>query len=257
MKTRRDNATPARNGRVGRWFLLGTAVLQAAAPTLVGFDSSTADPPIVPPGPFFAVWGVVIIGCLLAAAWGVPARRAGASPYRDIQVPLSLVQVGFTVWLIAAGSSVAWLTAPVFAAMLVGLAICLRRVLSTPVDTRPERLGRAGLSGVLGVYAGWTTAAVWINVATLLPAGALAGTGGIALQCAFVGAAAGAAAVGAYALRGQASYTLTAGWALIGVTVSAVMASLPALAATAVAGLLLVGTVALLRRGAVTARRPA
>jgi hypothetical protein len=91
-----DGAIFPINGRVGRWLLLGTAILQASAPPLIGFDSEAPDPPIVPPGPFFAVWGVVVLGCLLVALWGLPEQRANAAPYRHIQGPLALVQLGFT-----------------------------------------------------------------------------------------------------------------------------------------------------------------
>ncbi|MFB9445878.1 hypothetical protein Dvina_32195 [Dactylosporangium vinaceum] len=238
-------------GGGGRWLLLGTALVQAAAPSLVGFDSDAADPPIVPPGPFFAVWGVVVLGCLLAAVWGLPRRRAGAAPYRLIQLPLSLVQLGFVAWLFAAGSRLAWLTLPIFAGMLIGLVVVLRRVLTDPGG---DRVSRGLLGGALGVYTGWSTAALWINAATLLPRGALDGPTGLALQCTFVLAATAAAAAGAYIFRGQLPYTLTTGWALAGVTVSAVMAGLAVLAATAAAGLLMVVATALLRRRTVALR---
>ncbi|MFI5912150.1 hypothetical protein [Dactylosporangium sp. NPDC051541] len=104
--------TESAAGGAGRWLLLGTALLQAAAPPLIGFAGDATDPPIVPPGPFFAVWGAVVLGCLLAAAWGLPRRRAATTPYRLVQLPLSLVQLGFVGWLLAAGSRPAWLTLP-------------------------------------------------------------------------------------------------------------------------------------------------
>ncbi|MDG6109548.1 hypothetical protein Daura_31635 [Dactylosporangium aurantiacum] len=232
----------------GRWLLLGTALLQASAPALVGFGGDGADPPIVPPASFFAVWGVVVLGCVLAALWGLPRRRAGTAPYRSIQLPLSAVQLGFVAWLVAARSPTAWLTLPIFAAMLAGLVLSLRRVLANRSASEADRISRALLGGVLGVYAGWSTAAVWINAATLLPDSALNGDAGLILQCAFALAAAAAATTGTYVLRGQAAYTLTAGWALTGVTVSALTAGATPLAVTAVAGLLVVGGVALLRR---------
>ncbi|PTA43722.1 hypothetical protein [Micromonospora sp. RP3T] len=233
-------------GSFGRWLLLATALLQVAAPPLIGFRSQADDPPLVPPGPFFAVWGVILLGCLAVAVWGFPLSRATEPPYRRVQVPLSLVQLGFVAWLVAAASAATWLTVPIFVAMLAGLAVGLRRVLMS-TDHR-ERTSRALVGGVLGVYAGWSTAAVCVNTATLLPESAFVGGPGLALQCAFVVAAATAAGVGAFLLRGQLPYTLTAGWALAGVAVSAVMAGLPLLAVSAVVGLLGVGAVALLRR---------
>ncbi|MEU8816715.1 hypothetical protein [Actinoplanes sp. NPDC048796] len=80
------------------------------------------------------------------------------APYRQIQVPLSLVHIGFVAWLIAAGSELKWLTVPIFAGMLTGLVWCLRRVLA-PLPAG-ERVSRKLLGVVLGVYAGWSTAAI-------------------------------------------------------------------------------------------------
>ncbi len=62
------NTVRAGRGRRARWLLLGTAVVQAASPLFAGFDQgSDADPVVVPPGPFFAVWGVVVLGSVAAA----------------------------------------------------------------------------------------------------------------------------------------------------------------------------------------------
>lgn len=235
--------------------MLTTAVLQAVAPPLVGFRSAATDPPLVPPGPFFAVWGVVLAGCLAVAVWGLPVERASTSPYRLVQVPLSLVQLGFVGWLCAAASSAGWLTVPIFMAMLAGLVVSLRNVLKT---TRPEeRASRMLLGGVLGVYAGWSTAAVWINIATVLPDAAFAGVAGVWLQCVFVLAATAAAAAGAYLFAGQWSYVLAAGWALAGVIVSAILEDLAVLAGSAAAGLLIVAAVAVAGRRAARFRTKA
>src|SRR3712207_6851371 len=46
-----------------------TALLQAVSPPIVGFAQDAADPVVVPPGPFFAIWGVVVLGSVAAALW--------------------------------------------------------------------------------------------------------------------------------------------------------------------------------------------
>lgn len=78
------------------------------------------------------------------------------------------------------------------------------------------------LGNVLGVYAGWSTAAVWLNAATLLPSDVFEGNRGVLIQCLFVGGAAASATAGSYLLRGQVAYTAAAAWALIGVAASGV-----------------------------------
>ena len=114
--------------------LLGTAVLQLMSPAVVGFDQSAPeDPPVVPPDFFFGIWAVITLGCVAAAVWGLPPSRAVRAPYRQVQVPVSLVQVLFVVWLVLARVSPPF-TVPVFAAMLTVLADALKRVVSSPWD---------------------------------------------------------------------------------------------------------------------------
>ena len=214
-------------GRRARWLLLGTALAQAVSPQVVGFDEeSGADPVVVPPGSFFAIWGVVVVGSVAAALWGLPLRRATRAPWTAVQVPVSLVQVGFVVWLLAAAAAPAF-TLPVFLVMLGALAWSLRAVLRTPAD-RPTRVL---LGGTLGVYTGWSAAAVWLNAATLLP-----GAAPVAWVLLVAGAALTACA-GVRLFGGQPAFTLAAGWALLGVIVSAAGAGERGLAALAAVGL--------------------
>ena len=232
-------------GARGRWLLLATAVAQLAAPPLAGFDQgSAADPVVVRPGPFFAIWGPVVLGCLAAALYGLPLRRATTEPWRRVQVPLSVAQTGFVLWLVAAAQAPV-LTVPVFAGMLAALLVCLRAVVLTPAG----RTTRLLLGGTVGLYAGWTSAAVWVNAATVLPERLVAGT---AVPALLLAGAACTAAVVAWGVHGQPAYVVAAGWALLGALVSTLGAGATALALVAGAGLAAVVGVAL-----VSARRPA
>lgn len=232
-------------GTRARWVLLGTAVAQLAAPPFAGFDQgSAADPVVVPPGPFFAVWGPVVLGCLAAAVYGLPLRRATTEPWRRVQVPLSAAQVGFVLWLVAAARAPV-LTVPVFLAMLAALLLCLHTVVTTPSGRGTRWL----LGGTVGLYAGWTSAAVWVNTATVLPERFVGGT---AVPALLLAGAATTAAVVAWRVRGQPPYVLAAGWALLGALVSTLGAGATALGVVAGTGLVTVVVVAL-----VGARRPA
>jgi hypothetical protein len=220
-------------GSRGRWLLLGTALAQAASPPLAGFDQgSGSDPVVVPPGPFFAIWGPVVLGCLAAAVYGSPVRRATTDPWRRVQVPLSAAQAGFVLWLVAA-AAVPVLTVPVFVAMLAALLVCLRVVVATPAD----RTTRLLLGGSVGLYAGWASAAVWVNAATILPEQVADGT---AVPALLLAGAALTAAVVAWRVHGQPAYVLAAGWALVGALVSTVGAGATVLAVVAAAGLAVV-----------------
>ena len=201
----------------------------------MGFNQDEpADPVVVPPNAFFAIWSVILLGCLAVAAWGFPLRRAATSPWRQVQLPLALTQFAFVLWLIAAR----WaplLTVPIFVVMLALLVRSLRTVGASDRDRVTKRL----LGGTLGLYAGWTAAAVWINAATLLPVsvrdssslGAMVVFGAILLGAIIT-------AVGlTRVLSGQAAFVVAAGWALLGVTISTATGGAAALSALAAAGL--------------------
>lgn len=246
---------------LGRWLLLCTALLQAVSPALISFGGSDQDPPVVPAGYTFSIWSVVIAGCVVAAVVGFARRRAASAAFRAVHLRLSVVQVLFVAWLLAATSSVVWLTVPIFVAMLTLTLVSLRRVLSggkagaSDGASRAgrwgdERLARGLLGGTLGIYAGWSTAGVWINVASLAAQSGLspAGATGTAWQSAFL---IGACVVAVWAVRALAAplaYVAAVAWAFVGVVVSAVMADLPGLATVAVLGLVVVTMAAVATR---------
>jgi hypothetical protein len=243
---------------VGRWLLLGTALLQAATPALIPFAGSAEDPPVVPAGYAFSIWSVILAGCLAAALLGWPARRAASPAYRTVHLRLSVVHVLFLAWLLAARSSLVWLTLPIFLAMLALTLTCLRGVLSTQVSQvsrghsvadawRSDRLAHSVLGGTLGVYAGWSTAAIWINLASLLTQAGISPRGGTgtAWQSLCLLAACASTLLVMRALSAPLPYVLAVAWAFAGVVVSAAMANVPALAGVAVVGLVVAAAAAL------------
>ena len=50
---------------------------------------------------FFAVWTVVVLEAVAAALWGPPLLRAPGQSWTEVQVPVSMAQAGFVVWLLA------------------------------------------------------------------------------------------------------------------------------------------------------------
>jgi hypothetical protein len=232
----------------GRWLLLVTAIAQAWAPVVIDFDGSSSDPPVVPAGYAFSIWSAIILGCLAVAAYGMPRRRAELGVYRAVHLPLSLVQVLFVAWLLAATSSTVWLTLPIFVTMLALSAVALHRVLTVADRAKHGRVARGLLVGTLGVYAGWSTAAVWVNAATLLTDAGLdaAGAVGTAWQSLVLAGATASAVLLLRRLQGSLPYVGAVGWALVGVVVNAAMAGMPGLVVAAVLGLsvVVVATVA-------------
>jgi hypothetical protein len=103
-------------------------------------------------------------------------------------------------------------------------------------------LARFLLWGTLGLYCGWSSVAVWLNLTTALvgsgaPVTTLAALVG---QAAILAGAVGTAAVITWLSHGLLSYVGTVAWALTGVMVSTVQEGYPALAVAAGLGLAIV-----------------
>ena len=205
------------------------------------------EPAITPAGWTFAIWGLIELVSLGLAFWLTWFRRrasADAVPVVDaLTRALLVVFAGFTVWLVASVVEPVWATLAVFGVLALGLVAALR----VAVAARPEisswsRPGRALVWTALGLYAGWSTVALWLNLTTALAfSGApVAGTVGVAGQLAVL---AGATATVVLVLRrtgGLLPYAAAVVWALVGAALGAAGAGEPVLALAAAAGLLVV-----------------
>lgn len=104
-------------------------------------------------------------------------------------------------------------TVAVFAVILAALLVAMARLRFAPPGPG-VRLGGAAV----GLYAGWSSAAIWLNIVTTLPTRLAEST---LVQCAgLVGAGLTAAAVLSL-LRPSTAYPAAVAWALVGVGVSA------------------------------------
>ncbi|WP_435224462.1 hypothetical protein [Streptomyces sp. Tue6028] len=239
--------------------LLVLAVGQLVSPVvsqIYGSEFTTADrpgkPPIVPVGWAFSIWFLVELLCLAYAAWALPAHRPDLDVRNELARPLAVVFAGFTCWLIAAEVEPVWTTVVIFAVMVIGLLkvleIALRHRQGTARWPRPPR---ALLWWMLGIYAGWSTMAVWINLTTALAGSGMPITGpvGVGAQLLVLAGATTTAALVIRWTRGLLPYVLAASWALLTVAVGAGAADEPVLPTAAAVGL------ATTAAAAVTARR--
>jgi hypothetical protein len=106
------------------------------------------------------------------------------------------------------------------------------------------------LWGPFGLYTGWSSVAVWLNLTTaLVGSGAPITTPAAMLgQAAILAGAVGTAVAITWFTRGLLSYVGTVAWALTGVIVSTVQEGYPALTTAAGLGLAIVLTTAVLAR---------
>lgn len=190
-----------------------TAVGMLASSALSPFNGSEFGPgaAITPPGGFFAIWGVVIALCLAVAA--MSWRRDHTPVFDAAGWPLVIAQLGFSAWLLVASYSSGPGTVAVFAVILGALLIGMARLRA--VAPQP---GLSLVNATIGLYAGWSSAAIWLNVITTSPA--RIGDSPVAQAAALAGAGITATLVLKW-LRPSVAYPAAVAWALVGVALTA------------------------------------
>jgi tryptophan-rich sensory protein len=168
----------------------------------IGVKSDRLKTPITPAGWAFAIWGVIFLGCLVAAVrqW-TRAGRADAS-YNSALWPFAGLLVLNTAWEVyVPARDIDFGSVAIIAAELVLAMVAFLRV----------RAGHWLASATLGLFAGWLTAATAVNVAAALRH---SGSGGFEVPILGLGVA---AACGLSCFRPSAWYAAGFGWALVGI----------------------------------------
>jgi hypothetical protein len=145
-----------------------------------GDRSGVPDPPLVPAGYAFAIWGPIFLGCLLMGlAFCLPSWRRCVA-LRALFPWFPLAMLACTLWSIVAsyadlafGQGWWGLTIPNFLLIIAPLARALREWSRELARTGGLRASKAPLSWVLvgptlGLYIGWCTAAIFANIAAWL-----------------------------------------------------------------------------------------
>ncbi len=198
--------------------------------------------PLVPPGAWFAIWGVIIIASI---AWALaqvrPSTITDTVTVRDrIALPMAAVYLGFGLWLAAASlgqENPAGLA--VFAVIIPAHVVAWRRVVAARAELASwSPFERGLLLFMLGAYSGWTSMAAFLQIATVTQ-----GTGaevdsswGITWQLLVLAAATGMAVAFVVVSRGSIVYAATVTYALVGVGLSTGEAGLTPLWVTCVVG---------------------
>jgi hypothetical protein len=238
--------------RAWRWIAAVLALTQLAAPVVANAiagdflaSGATNEALITPAGYAFGVWGVIT---LLSAVTAVGVLRYGLGAWWETSalVEASVVFVGFSVWLLVAGRDWLWLSVVVFAVMVSALIHIVRRLVRRRHElTCPSWL--AVLATVtFGLYLGWSSIAVFANVAAaLIDVGVPAS--GVWWQFAVLVAAGAFAVALTTVLRGTPGFVAGVLWALVAIAIGAAQQDSIILAATAVVAAVLVTVVAVRR----------
>jgi len=210
--------------------------------------------PLVPPGAWFAIWGLII---MVSIAWALaqarPSTITDTLSVRDrIAIPMAIVYLCFGLWLAAASlgqENPAGLA--VFVVIIGAHAVAWRRVVTARDEIATwNPVERGLLTLILGVYSGWTSMAFFLQIATVTQ-----GTGaetestwGITWQLLVLVAATGVAVAFVFVSRGSIAYAATVAYALIGVGISTGEAGLIPLWVTCIIGVSVVwGTLVVIR----------
>lgn len=213
------------------------AVLQVVAPavTINGPGASPgggsgAELLITPVGWAFSIWGVIYALAIVHAVV-VLARGADNVP-RRLQIDQLILYLGAALWIVMAGLDSSVATA---VTLLLMFAVAVDGVLtaahSPTARSRLTVLTRAAI----GLYAGWVTAAFFLNFSTALVALGIASSGDLPWQLVVLIAAVLTLLALTVATRGILTYAAAGCWALTGIAVTAVSQGTTAVSVFAIA----------------------
>lgn len=207
-------------------------------------SNRSGEPPLTPAGWTFSIWFVIELVSVAFAVFAVRRRTRTDTDLIDrLALPLLVVFAGFSGWLLAAELEPVWTTLVIIVVMFVALVAALRTTMAERrrIASWPAA-GRVLLWWTIGLYTGWISIAVWLNLTTAFAgSGApITGTLGIGAQIATLAGALGTAVLILVKTGGLLSYAAAVSWGLIGAIAGTVDADQPALTLAASIGLVIV-----------------
>jgi len=171
------------------------------------FPAPQDEPPVQPSGYAFSIWGIVYVWLLMHAGAGLGPERRRDSAWDATRTPMIVSLAIGAIWIPVAKASPPWATALIFT-MLAGALLALWRGRGTD---------RWTLTGPLGLYAGWLTAASFVSLG-ITAAGFGLGPSATGWAWIAILAALGVAVAIQWATRAP-FYAVAVAWALAAVTV--------------------------------------
>jgi hypothetical protein len=219
------SSTPTRthgaSGRTLSWAVLAGAVIEVVAPvvTINGPGSSPASGSgpellITPVGWAFSIWGVIYTLAIVQAVAALVTRAAVPS---RLQVDLVVLYLGGALWIALAGLDSSAATAAALLLMLVAAVDAVLAVRRAPLV--PGWFAVLTQASV-GLYAGWVTAAFFLNVSTASVDAGLVDADDVGWQLVVVVVAVATLLALVALTRGNAAYALAGTWAMGGIAVT-------------------------------------
>lgn len=217
-----DTAVTTHRSSPLAWTVLVAALLQVAAPltTLNGpgaspSEGSGPDLLITPVGWAFSIWSVIYLLTIGQAIAVLAVRTAGISP--RLQLGQALLYVGAAVWIVVAALESSAGSAVVLVLMLAVAVVALMSVSRATLEPGWLRLLTRA---TVGLYAGWVTAAAFLNVSTALAEREVLEANALGWQLVVLVLAAATLIVVTLASGGVLGYALAGLWALLGIAVT-------------------------------------
>lgn len=129
-------------------------------------DGTFSTPIVTPAGYAFAIWGVITLGCLVYGIYQLFPNQKNNKLFDQLSDPLIITFTGFSLWIYVATKSWLWATVVVFVLMLLSLWKAYSFISKS--KQRLSKFEDVLLNGTFGLYIGWATVAVIINIATAL-----------------------------------------------------------------------------------------
>jgi hypothetical protein len=216
--------TPARHDVDGRplaWAVLAAAVIEVVAPLVTingpGSSPGSGSGPellITPVGWAFSIWGVIYT---LAIVQAVAVLVTRADVPRRLQVDLVVLYLGGALWIALAGLDSSAATA---GALLLMLVAAVDAVLTVRRASPAPRWLAVLTHASVGLYAGWVTAAFFLNVSTASVDADLVEAADVGWQLVVVVVAVVTLLTLIVLTRGNVAYALAGTWAMIGIAVT-------------------------------------
>ena len=225
--TTRSTHAAARTGTQGlAWAVLVASVLEVVAPvvTISGPGASPAQGSgpellITPVGWAFSIWGVIYTLAIVQAV-ATLVRGPGAVP-RRLQVDLVVLYLGGALWMLLAALDSSIATA---LALLLMLVAAVDAVLTVGLTTRGSS-SEPGWFAVLtraavGLFAGWVTAAFFLNLSTALVDLEVVSAQSVGWQLGVLAVAAVTLLAVLVRTGGNVAYAAAGAWAMLGIAVT-------------------------------------
>lgn len=248
--TTRSTHAAARTGTQGLgWAVLVASVLEVVAPGVTssgpGASPAQGSGPellITPVGWAFSIWGVIYTLAIVQAVAAL-VRGPGAVP-RRLQVDLVVLYLGGALWILLAALDSSLATA---LALLLMLVAAVDAVLTTARSSFEPGWFAVLTRAAVGLFAGWVTAAFFLNLSTALVDLDVLSARSVGWQLGVLAVAAVTLLAVLVRTGGNVAYAAAGAWAMLGIAVTGrADGTTSVLVAAVVAGVAIVLTAAAL-----------